>query len=275
MEGKDLLIDFTGSDWCGWCIRLQKEVFALEAFKRVAPKKFVLVEIDFPQGKKLPVELQQQNERLQKEFGVEGFPTILLADPQGRPYARTGYHEGGVEGYLKHLEELQSGRLTRDENWKRAEAAQGLEKAQFLSAGLKALDVDIAAQHYKAVIEEIKVLDPKDETGTAAVFGFKAELAGFGGEMEKLAAKGDASVLKPAAEKFLLEHPNALPAQRQELWMSLLRFYQPPKDNDTVLKLMREVESIDPSSPVGLQAGQIAKRVAEMLAEAASGGVKK
>src|SRR4051794_3904234 len=95
-ENKDLLIDFTGSDWCGWCIKLRKEVFDLDAFKTAAPKNFVLVEIDFPQNKsKLSNATQEQNAKLQTQFGIQGFPSIVLADAQGRPYAQTGYQEGG------------------------------------------------------------------------------------------------------------------------------------------------------------------------------------
>src|SRR5258706_15636165 len=61
-EGKDLLMDFTGSDWCGWCIKLRKEGFELDAFKTAGPKNFVPVEIDFPQGKrKLAKEKQEKN----------------------------------------------------------------------------------------------------------------------------------------------------------------------------------------------------------------------
>ena len=63
-EGKDLLIDFTGSDWCSWCIKLRKEVFDLDAFKAAGPKNFVLVEIDFPQNKsKLSKETQRWRRR--------------------------------------------------------------------------------------------------------------------------------------------------------------------------------------------------------------------
>jgi thioredoxin-related protein len=100
---KDLLIDFTGSDWCGWCIKLTKEVFSHDEFKEGVKDKFVLVELDFPQDKsKLPEETQKQNEKLGAEYAVQGYPTILLTDAEGRPYAATGYQKGGPEAYLKH-----------------------------------------------------------------------------------------------------------------------------------------------------------------------------
>ena len=105
-DKKDILVDFTGSDWCGWCIRLNEEVFSQEAFKKGAASKFVFVELDFPQRKALADEQKQYNARMQQLHGIEGFPTVLVLDSEGRAYAKTGYHEGGAEGYLKHLAEF-------------------------------------------------------------------------------------------------------------------------------------------------------------------------
>ena len=87
-EKKLLLVDFTGSDWCGWCIKLKGEVFDKESFKTAAPKQFVLVELDFPQQKKLSDELKKQNAELQKRYKVLGFPTILVLDAEGQVVAR-------------------------------------------------------------------------------------------------------------------------------------------------------------------------------------------
>ena len=69
---------FTGSDWCGWCTKLQKEVFAKAEFINWAKEKVVLLELDFPRYKQLPVNLQQQNSGLQQALSVNGFPTIWL-----------------------------------------------------------------------------------------------------------------------------------------------------------------------------------------------------
>jgi len=109
-EGKDLLVDFTGSDWCGWCIRLDQEVFDTPAFQKEAPKHFVLTALDFPRGEeaKARVPNPERNEELSQKFGVTGFPTIVLVTADGEPYARTGYREGGPEKYLEHLTELRT-----------------------------------------------------------------------------------------------------------------------------------------------------------------------
>src|SRR6185369_16163584 len=94
----------TGSDWCGWCIKLRGEVFDLDPFKAAAPKKFVLVELDYPRQKELPAELKAQNEKLQQEYKIQGFPTIYVMDAEGKPVAKTGYQAGGPEKYLEHLD---------------------------------------------------------------------------------------------------------------------------------------------------------------------------
>ncbi len=95
---KDLLIDFTGSDWCSWCIKLNKEVFDHEPFKAGVKNKFVLVELDYPRDKsKLTEEVIKQNEELGNKYQIAGYPTILLCDASGKPYAATGYQDGGPE----------------------------------------------------------------------------------------------------------------------------------------------------------------------------------
>jgi thioredoxin-related protein len=104
-EKKAILVDFTGSDWCGWCIRLKKEVFDQKEFAAVT-KDFVLVELDYPQKKKQPAEEKAKNKALADKFGIEGFPTIMLLDANGEPFAQTGYVAGGPEKYLPHLAEL-------------------------------------------------------------------------------------------------------------------------------------------------------------------------
>jgi thioredoxin-related protein len=109
-EKKDLLINFTGSDWCGWCMRLDREVFSQPAFQTQAAKWFVFLKLDFPRGRQLPDETKRQNAQWAAKCGIEGYPTIILADAEGKPYAKTGYQPGGPRAYLKHLAELRRGR---------------------------------------------------------------------------------------------------------------------------------------------------------------------
>lgn len=170
-ENKDLLVDFTGSDWCGWCIKLVDEVFKHDSFKTGVADKFVLVELDFPKkpenASKQSAELKKQNSALQAKYGVRGFPTILLLDAKGRPFAQTGYQAGGPEKYLTHLDELRSKRVARDESLAAADKLEGVAKAKALVNVLKSLPQDQLV-HYSDITEQVAKLDPTDETGFVA-----------------------------------------------------------------------------------------------------------
>lgn len=107
-EGKDLLVNFSGSDWCYWCKRLEAEVFSVPLFVEQADPLFVFVLIDFPQNKSGQTKaLQEQNRRLADQFHIRGYPTVILMRSDGTSYAETGYIEGGAAAYLSHLRQLQ------------------------------------------------------------------------------------------------------------------------------------------------------------------------
>lgn len=103
---RPILVDFSGSDWCGWCIKLDKEVFRQEAFKSFAQNNLVLFLADFPRSTPQPQGIKAQNEVLMAQYQVEGFPTVLLLNEKGRVLAQTGYQPGGAAAYVKHLQEL-------------------------------------------------------------------------------------------------------------------------------------------------------------------------
>ncbi len=105
-SGKYMLLDFSGSDWCGWCIRLEKEVFSQDAFKDFAEENLVCVLVDFPRAKEQTEELRQQNLDLARKYGIKGYPTIIILSPDGKPVGKTGYLQGGPWEYSRHLKEI-------------------------------------------------------------------------------------------------------------------------------------------------------------------------
>ncbi|MEX0322833.1 MAG: thioredoxin family protein [Puniceicoccaceae bacterium] len=103
-EGKHVLVEFHGSDWCPPCIKLNKEVLTKDAFKKLAKEKLVLVDADFPRKTKLPAEQTAHNEALAGKFGVQYFPTVLIIDGDGNVLDKSvGFPEGGLEGFLKFI----------------------------------------------------------------------------------------------------------------------------------------------------------------------------
>lgn len=104
-ENKKILVDFTGSDWCGYCIALDKEVFDKPAFATFA-KDYILVKLDFPKSKKLPPSEVASNAKAKEKYQVRGFPSVLVIDPKtDEALAQvTGYSPGsGPAKYLPRL----------------------------------------------------------------------------------------------------------------------------------------------------------------------------
>ena len=104
---KLILLDFTGSDWCGWCIKLKKDVFDTKEFTDYATNNLVLVEVDFPSKKKLSDQQKKANEDLKNKFTANGFPTIVVTDSAGAVvWRQVGYMEGGPKAWIAKLDSV-------------------------------------------------------------------------------------------------------------------------------------------------------------------------
>lgn len=102
--GKPIMMNFTGSDWCIYCIKLKKEVFDTEMFQKWSSENVILLELDFPRHAKLDPEMARANEALAGRYQVQGFPTIVFTDHEGNSLGTAGYAEGGPEVWLKKAE---------------------------------------------------------------------------------------------------------------------------------------------------------------------------
>lgn len=101
-QQKQILLNFTGSDWCPWCVKMDEEVLSKKQFSEFASKNLVLVKLDFPRRKKLSPDEKAQNEELAKKYAIQGFPTFVLVDASGKEVRRQeGYLEGGPAEFLK------------------------------------------------------------------------------------------------------------------------------------------------------------------------------
>jgi thiol:disulfide interchange protein len=104
-QHKLVLMDFTGSDWCPWCIKLDQEVFSTGQFIDYAQRKLELVRVDFPRNTPQSEELKQANAALASRFNVTGYPTCILLDSSGRELGRqVGFLDGGVGAFLAEMD---------------------------------------------------------------------------------------------------------------------------------------------------------------------------
>ena len=97
-----MLVEFTGSDWCPPCIAMRKNVFSKKEFVDAASKKYILVELDFPKGDKA---IAEKNEPYAEKYKIEGFPTVILFDSEGKEFTRffaSQYPD--TAAFLKHLD---------------------------------------------------------------------------------------------------------------------------------------------------------------------------
>jgi thioredoxin-related protein len=102
-EGKNVLVSFTGSDWCQWCIKLNQEIFSQPEFEAFASKNLVLVEVDFPKRKPQTATIQKANAALLTQYKVEEFPTLIVVNPQGKVVHRRGYLPGGPKPFVQDM----------------------------------------------------------------------------------------------------------------------------------------------------------------------------
>jgi len=109
-SNKYLLLDFTGSDWCGWCKRLEKEILSQSQFENYARENLVLLEVDFPRAKPQSPELRKQNQELAQQYQIEGFPTIVVLNGDGQKlWQYDGYFPDGLAAFIAQLEKLRKG----------------------------------------------------------------------------------------------------------------------------------------------------------------------
>lgn len=132
-SSKPIILFFTGSDWCGWCKKLDQEALHTQEFADAVGDKFIFVLLDFPLNSTLPQEITTQNKRLQKQFGIEGFPTLVILDSQQNKIGSAGYRAGGGKAYAQFLQKIV------EDNKAYQGKMQGLEKQQFSGAELKQL----------------------------------------------------------------------------------------------------------------------------------------
>jgi protein disulfide-isomerase len=107
-EKKMVLLDFTGSDWCVWCVRLKEEIFSKPEFSDYARKNLLLVEVDFPRKKPMSEQQKKANRALADKYGIKGYPTLIILDSDGKKAGELGYMRGGPKPFIAELEKLKS-----------------------------------------------------------------------------------------------------------------------------------------------------------------------
>jgi thioredoxin-related protein len=260
---KNMLLEFTGSDWCPPCKLLNKEVFSQAAFEAGVKDKLVLVKLDFPKDKsKLSEATITQNKLLQKKYSISGYPTILIIDEQGKPFAKTGYRPGGAEAYVTHIDELLAVRAKRDAAFTEADKLTGVEKAKALIGAIEAMELDEAdvTSFYSDQIAAIKAADPKDESGYMKGIESKAKFKELQDQINKLASKQNFDGIMTLIDETLAAGTYEGELKQQTMIFKAMTFMQLKKPQDA-LKILDEAKAIAPESDSSKGIDRLKKRI--------------
>ena len=261
-QKKDLMIEFTGSDWCPPCMQLRANVFSKPDFQKEAQKNFVLLELDYPRSKEQSAEVKAANQKLAEQYGVTSFPTIVFADASGKPF---GGFVGGrpredvmkaMQDALKNKEALQ---MVEAEV---AKASTDEAKVAALMEVLKLAPKDYVDNFYGDVKAEIKKLDKDDKSGLKAADAHADQLKKEQKEVQDyLAGKMTANTTPAEALQVVKSYPNRdklLPETQQELlMMEFGTFLNSTGDVDGAVLILDKVAELKPGTEAGQQAPRI------------------
>ena len=212
LEGKLVLVDFTGSDWCASCIKLRRTVLDTPEFRAYAADSFVLMEVDLPQRKDFDAELRARNEAIAARYHVAGYPTVMVLNSNGDVV-------GGFEGAVsrKTAEKLLNEAKLINHHFLFAGPLSGVGRARALMEAYNLFPESKSfAVAREALMNEIKKADPHNVTGIHDAAAVREQAQQFLQERNAL------RITDPAMGKLLeLQLKAAYPANRPAVMMEL------------------------------------------------------
>ncbi|HIN55215.1 MAG TPA: thioredoxin family protein [Planctomycetes bacterium] len=229
-EGKSILMEFTGSDWCPPCKALHKNVLGTDTFKNEITKDFILLVLDNPRDKSLVTDAEQeQYKKLSAQYKVTGVPTVFLADAEGKPYHKqVGYSGDPADKWVANARGKVKVLAQRDEFFAQASEAKGVERAKLLEKAISGIDSAVALALYGDTIDEIISLDADDTAGL----------------------KGKYAELRQGAINE---------AKQKELYQKSYKLFQ-AGDKEGAKKLLLEAQAVAPKTRLGQQIPQILEK---------------
>ena len=257
-QGKPILMEFTGSDWCPPCKALAKNVFSKDVFKTEMPKHYILLKLDNPRdkSKQTPEEIAQYK-TLSKQYKITGVPSILLTDAKGTPFYRTsGYGGQAAKEWIDGM----AARKNIPEALEAAEGAEGIAKAKLLDKALGLMGAKAAAERSDEIAQIIK-LDAKNEAGLKAKYEGIQQASKVEAEMQKImrGARGKPDEAMAKIDELIKDMKLKGAGLQQALFaQSSLLFQQQKKDEAKALLL--KAKSVAPDSDLSKRIDQILER---------------
>ena len=257
-QGRDIMLEFTGKEWCPPCIHLRTKILETPEFEAAVGDKYVLVEVVFPRlpaaVAAIPEEQRNANEKLLVHHRIEtGLPTVLLLDEKGFPYAQVAGARRTTAEYLKALEAAAAVRAARDAAFARAAGLQGMERAAALAEGLNAIPEN-CRDKYVDTVNEINALDPRNTLGYARVLtrfeNYRQQDAALKAIFEQLRTSRQPEALPGhiALLQEFLQTPELEPELAQMAWRALGDTYVFQRRYQDVYEAYRKAYDAAPDS---------------------------
>ncbi|MGY8687383.1 MAG: hypothetical protein ACKVHP_06565, partial [Verrucomicrobiales bacterium] len=249
-------------------IELEERVFSKKEFAEAASDDFVLVRLDFP--RKLYVQsedLQKKNLEAVALYEVQSYPTVILTDSKGRPYASTGWKDGlNVESFMKILAELHESRKQRDTHLANAAKAEGAAKVPHLVKAITGHTPGIVLRFYEPEFREICKLDLENAGGLGSVVFHEASLS-MRSKLDGLAEKDDWEGAINVLDEFSKAHAKTT-RQKQQIEFFKINGLLQLKRVDEVMPFLDRVIAMDPESAVGKKAKSLKPELKKRIDEA-------
>lgn len=270
-ENKSLILVFTGSKWIEICKIFESDILDQPEFVDQVSEKYVLLKLEFPKNNRMPEEIGREYQLLKDAYRVHGFPTVLVTDPEGRPFGMNGYQPVSADIYAKTLLAMLKGKEIRDTAFAKAKEQKGLEKAKTLAAGIPDLPGTLGARYYRKEIEEIIANDPRNKTGKTEAFQKQIADVDYATNMQKLAADVQYSKMLELTDAYIRDQ-NLKGDVLQKALLNKLGVQQKQKNTAGAVQTLLEVVTVNPESHFGKSAQKMldnlrAQKIQENLEE--------
>lgn len=257
-QKKGVMLEFTGSDWCGACIMQKTQAFSLPRVQQAIARSFIPVELDFPRKKQQDEQTKIMLNACKESYGITGFPSLIFTDAQGRPvHTVIGY--GNPDQVVQDVERAQQALNAQRTLLEKLEGnLSDQERRDTLAQLLKMVPQSSLRTFYKPAFEELAKLDPKDTAGIRSALERKDLLKSQTDEMVKTFREKNIPILmesKPEeALSFFAAYKNKeglLPEIRQSMLLFQARLLMQQNRVNEMEQPLKEAVALLPDSESG------------------------
>lgn len=246
-KGKKLLIVFTGTDWIEICQKFHDEILAQPAFIDAVSGRFTLLKLEFPKDNMMPREEAAQKNFLREAYRVRGYPTVILAEADGRPFGINGYQPILPEEYATQIRKIDAAHEAGLAAMQEAGTLEGLEKAKCLRRAIPDLPGTLTVRYYRGEMEEILANDPENALEVRDSFSKLLSEADYGRKMQELGKESKWAEMVTATEAFIEENKLEGEALQRALF-NQAALHRRMEERDREKAVLQKIVTIDPES---------------------------